>query len=388
MTGLGKSARYMLEGLKKEYTVISVGYNFTAQNIAAFDIDYEIQGLDLRNSTDPNMLGDQVRDYIIRYEPDVVMFFGDVRYFLYLPSIIKQISETLLAGYITVDCANLPLSWLPTISTFDYLMVTSKFAAKEIYRAFNRESSVIYLGYNPKIFNTENVTRAGGLEEKQLVALRADRNQSRKNWPSTFDIWNRWSSDKDVSLLFHTKLEAEDAGAPNLKDFMYNLPHLREKSVCSNRYIAREQDFAKLLKSGDVFFTTTMGEGFGLPILESAACGIPTIGINFSASGELISDGAGIAIDPASYFSNSEGVKMALPNEYGFLEALDKVYADKKMLKELSERALEWAKPYTWDSTCKAIISELGESVSSSLIRMSVLGGDGKMAELKIERII
>jgi len=388
MTGLGKSARYILNGLKKEFNVISVGYNYVPQNVQAFEIDYEVQGLDLRGSSDPNSLGEQVKDYALRYQPDIIVFFGDIRYFLYVPSIIKLIPDCLLAGYITVDCANLPLSWLPTVASFDYLMVTSKFAAHEIYRVFNRESTVIYLGHNKDIFNPNNKIKAKELETKQLIAVRVDRNQSRKNWGSTLDIWNKWSADKDVSLIYHTSLDPEDAGALNLKDFMYNLPAFREKSVCSNKYIATEIDFARLVKNGDIFFTTTMGEGFGLTILESAACGIPSVGVNFSASGELIKDGAGIAIDPSSYFTNSEGVKMALPNEYEFLVALDILYSDKKKLRDLGDMAYEWSQPFTWELTCNKIAQELSRSVSSSLLTLKVLTGAGQMNDLKMERII
>ena len=379
-TGLGKSARYILNGLKSKFDVISTGYNFDQKNIEFFGIDYEIQGLDLKNnSADPSSLGDQVKEYIIRYKPDVVVFFGDVRYFLYIPSIIRDIPDTMLVGYITVDCANLPLAWLPTISTFDSLIVTSDFAKQEIKRAYNRDSDVIYLGYNPEIFNLNNKGRAGGMETKQLVTLRVDRNQSRKNWGATFDIWNRWCSDKDVSFIYHTKLEPEDAGAPNLKEYMYNLPHFREKSACSKNYIAKEEDFSRLIKSVDVFFTTSMGEGFGLSILECAACGIPSVGIDFSASGELLRNGAGIAVPPASYFVNSEGVKMVLPNEHFTLEVLDRLYADKKILREASEKAKEWAKPYTWQNTISMLSDELNKPVGSSILKMKVLGAKGVM---------
>ena len=388
MTGLGKSARYILEGLSKKFEVISVGYNFEPQHVAPLDIKYEIQGLRLDGTNDPAKLGDQVKDYAIKYRPDIIVFFGDVRYFTYIPEILKSLPECLLAGYITTDCSNLPVNWLPTISCLDYLIVTSGFAAEEIDKIYNRQSQVVYLGYNPQIFNTNNKVRVQGLADKQFVAFRVDRNQSRKNWAATFDIWDKWCEDKDAILLYHTKLEAEDLGAPNLKEYLYNKPHMREKSVCSKNYLFDEAEFCGLLKSSDVFFTTTMGEGFGLSILESAACGIPTIGIDFSASGELIRNGAGIAIEAASYFANSEGVKMALPNEYKMREALDKVYSDRQCLAELSQRAVEWSKPYTWQTTVNGLIQCLSNKVNSKFLSMRVINQNGQLANLNIERLV
>jgi len=388
ITGLGKSSRYILEGLSKKFEVISVGYNFEPQHVQPMNIRYETQGLRLDASGDPSKLGDQVKEYIIKYRPDIVVFFGDIRYFTYLPVIVKELPETLYAGYITVDCANLPISWLPTISCFEYLMTTSAFASQEIFNTYNRKSDVVYLGHNPEIFNTENKGRVQGLENKQFVSFRVDRNQSRKNWAATFDIWDKWSADKDAILLYHTKLEPEDAGAPNLKEYMYNKPFMREKSVCSKNYLFDELEFSRLMKSSDVLFTTTMGEGFGLSILEAAACGIPSVGIDFSASGELIRDGAGVAIEAASLFTNSEGVKMALPNEYKIREILDKIYSDRKYLSQLSQKAVEWAKNYTWQNTVAGLTQSLSKNVNSKYLSMRVINQNGQLTNLQIERIL
>jgi len=388
-TGLGKSTRYILQGLKNKFKIFNAGYNFEPRNINALGIDYEISGLDLNGSTDPNELSRQVVSKINEIKPDITVFFGDIRYFLYLPSIVKDIHDTILVGYITVDCCNLPMSWLATIGTFDHIITTSKFASDEIKLKFDRECPYVYLGYNPKFFNRENKKCLPGLEDKQLVAIRVDRNQSRKNWPATLDLWNRWSADKNVNLIFHTVHESEEQSTANLKEYMGNLMNFRAKATSSTSYLLSEELFSGLLKTAEIFLTTTMGEGFGLTILESAACGIPSIGIDFSASGELLRCGAGIAIPPAAFFANQEGVKMALPNINEFMQQLDNVYSDKRFLKELSDKAYEWSKKFMWENTTEKLIDELDrDNLKTSILKVSVISTRGQEENLNIERVI
>ncbi|NTW02340.1 MAG: glycosyltransferase family 4 protein, partial [Oscillochloris sp.] len=45
-----------------------------------------------------------------------------------------------------------------------------------------------------------------------------------------------------------------------------------------------------LYRSADCFVTATRGEGWGMPILEAMACGLPTIATNWSAQTEFMRD--------------------------------------------------------------------------------------------------
>lgn len=390
LTGLGKSTRYILSYLKKEFDVTNLGYNHYPQNLSLFkDIDYPIIGLDLGKSKNPGDLGEGVQRKLVEGNYDIAVFFGDLRYFTYLPGMIGNIPDVSLVGYITVDCSNLPIHWLPIVSTFDHLITTSLFASEEIKKVYDRECPVIYLGHNPKIWNPNNRAPLKGLEKNLLNTCRIDRNQTRKNWVATLDIWNTWSSDKEVNLLAHTSLEPEEEHSLNLKHYMYNLKYIHSKMTLSRQYISEERDFAQIFKGSDIFLTTSMGEGFGLPILEAAACGTPSIGIDFSASGELIKAGAGVALNPGSFYANQEGVKMALPNYYDFLVALDRVYSDKKYLKELSERAVGWARPLTWEMAANKFINELSEqNLKMSALKVRFLDRAGKLNNLPIERLV
>lgn len=63
-------------------------------------------------------------------------------------------------------------------------------------------------------------------------------------------------------------------------------------AILYNQYLRRAQ-LASLYRSADCFVLTSRGEGWGLPILEAMACGIPVIATNWSAQTEFFHAGVG-----------------------------------------------------------------------------------------------
>ena len=56
---------------------------------------------------------------------------------------------------------------------------------------------------------------------------------------------------------------------------------------------------AEIMTRTDVLLAATMGEGFGLTVLEAQACGTRVIVSNFSAQPELVGDGALVEVQPS-----------------------------------------------------------------------------------------
>jgi glycosyltransferase involved in cell wall biosynthesis len=77
-------------------------------------------------------------------------------------------------------------------------------------------------------------------------------------------------------------------------------------------------------------------EGFGLPALEAMACGTPVVASNITALPETIGD-AGLLVDPH--------------DEQAFADALEQLVTDSTHRAELSSRALDQARPFTWERT-------------------------------------
>ena len=95
-----------------------------------------------------------------------------------------------------------------------------------------------------------------------------------------------------------------------------------------------DEELPLLYSSADLLVYTTLYEGFGLPILESMACGTPVITSNISSMPE-IAGAAAILVNP----EKPDEIKKSIKN----------VLSDKELKKELIEKGLKRSKEFTWE---------------------------------------
>jgi len=95
----------------------------------------------------------------------------------------------------------------------------------------------------------------------------------------------------------------------------------------------RDEDLPALYRAAGVFAYPSLNEGFGMPVLEAMACGIPVVTSNVSALPEVAGDAA-LLIDPLDVGALADALKRSL--------------TDSKLHGELRQRGLEHAAQYTW----------------------------------------
>jgi len=61
-----------------------------------------------------------------------------------------------------------------------------------------------------------------------------------------------------------------------------------------------DAQMGSLYRSADCFVLATRGEGWGMPVLEAMACGLPTIATNWSGPADFLSDATGYPLEVAS----------------------------------------------------------------------------------------
>lgn len=101
-------------------------------------------------------------------------------------------------------------------------------------------------------------------------------------------------------------------------------------------------DLLTLYNLCDLFVFPSVAEGYGLPVLEAMACGIPTVASNTTSIPEVI------------------GLSDALFDPYdigGIADKIQQALTDAAFKLRLKEHGLAWSKNFTWDASAKRAIS-------------------------------
>lgn len=124
------------------------------------------------------------------------------------------------------------------------------------------------------------------------------------------------------------------------------------KMIVTSGYITN-QDLPNIYNNAYVFLYTSQREGFGIPILESMACGTPVITSNTSAMPEISGQDA-ILVNPES------------PDEIA--EMMLKLETDNDFYLKQEEVGLQRAKLFSWRNTAERLL-EVYEDVYKELKR-------------------
>ena len=145
---------------------------------------------------------------------------------------------------------------------------------------------------------------------------------------------------------------------PTGYDFGYNMINLTNLyDVAANTIFTSPEDYADLSEelmadmfgAGDVFMQCSHSEGFGIPILEAAACGQPCIATDYSSMSELV-EGHGIKIRVACKELQARNYNYhAIPYVPDIVKAMEYYYEKQQRAKDEGKKASEWAKGYDWE---------------------------------------
>jgi len=95
-------------------------------------------------------------------------------------------------------------------------------------------------------------------------------------------------------------------------------------------------------QAADLFVFPSLYEGFGLPILESMACGTPVVSSNAASLPEVVGR-AGILVDPY--------------NVKEMAGAMYRILSDKSLVQDLIKKGLKQSKRFSWVQTAKETLA-------------------------------
>ncbi|MCS4191514.1 glycosyltransferase involved in cell wall biosynthesis [Salinibacter ruber] len=160
-----------------------------------------------------------------------------------------------------------------------------------------------------------------------------------KNIPRLIASFNRMVRQQGISDL---SLVLAGGLGRSLDDVLEDLEVEKEdlENVHFTGFVA-DEDLAALYSGAEAFVFPSLYEGFGLPVLEAMQCGCPVIASNTSSIPEIAGEAA-ILVDPH--------------DEERLSESMWRVHTSPEKRKKMSERGMQKAKDYSWESRAKSIL--------------------------------
>jgi len=107
----------------------------------------------------------------------------------------------------------------------------------------------------------------------------------------------------------------------------------------------------------DVFVLPTMAEGFGLPIVEAQACGVPALATDFSSCPELLPDDF-CKLRVKATLVMHRNIEQAVVDVDDIVEKLEMVYADPGLRSRLAVAGRQLISKFTWDACAAGLMRD------------------------------
>jgi len=126
------------------------------------------------------------------------------------------------------------------------------------------------------------------------------------------------------------------------------------------------EDMGKLYGGFDILLNASRAEGFGIPILEAAACGVPAIGTNFTSMPELIK-GHGWLVEKYTRDLTAALSFVAIPDEYEMADHLADAYNNPDKLRRFGADSRKFALNYDWEKVIVPLWIKLIEDIREEI---------------------
>ena len=318
---------------------------------------------------------------IVRQKPDIAVILNDPwnigPYVDYLERYAKSLEKhdrkddaimlrrTPLVGWIAVDGDNVSGRDLNHLAR---VIVWTEYAREQIeLGGYEGECDVVPLACDRELFQQYPIdeSRAKVLPEQvprdAFVIGVVGRNQPRKRLDLSLQYFGEWIQSRgiDDAYLYLHVAPTGDVGIDIPRIAKYY--GLAGKLVVMNQGVMHDigDDMMPYVYSAlDLYWTTSQGEGWGLPALEAMSCGVPVLAPDWSGLGSW-AQGAAELIEctgraPTAPLNDQAFTIGGIPDRELTLEALDYFYAaETRNARRLdyAERGFVRAQMYDWETT-------------------------------------
>ena len=242
-------------------------------------------------------------------------------------------------------------SFEKSIANADKIITDSMFVKKELFEIFGIEADKVHhinLGFSDefKVYDKillQSVLESYGLDfQKYFVSVGTL--EPRKNIETILDAYDNLNAGHRKN----TKLLIVGPHGWRADSTQRRIQSLQESgNIIHLNYVPRTT-LAKLISGSICLVYPSIYEGFGLPVLEAMACGIPVITSEKSSMPE-VSGEAGLLVDPQDYMQISKWMEL--------------LYSDSDFREEKSKASLKQSQNFSWDKCVRETIEVYNRAI-------------------------
>lgn len=296
----------------------------------------------------------------------------------------------------TVDARPQARQWIATYESADACLTYSEWAGEVLKQQSGNK--IKYIGISPPsaheayrpIEDKVNLRLSMGINPEAKIIGTVMRNQRRKLYPDLFQAFrillDSVSDSSDYYLYCHTSYPDLGWDIPELLQqyqlsskvyFTYicgqtgrPFPSLFKGAIAQSPFTGQfgaslsnvkngveYEDLSKIINLFDLYVQYANCEGFGLPQVEAAACGIPVMATDYSAMESVVRNLGGIPLTPKALYKELEtGCFRAVPDNHlsaaKFKEFFEQPISIRK--KKGFDTRQAFLNHYQWDKSGKA----------------------------------
>ena len=296
------------------------------------------------------------------FQPDLIVSCQDFPYHLQIWNACRIDFSRIKWMFITpIDGTPIHSDWVKLVDFADGAMVISRFGV-EAMRQEGKRISLCHPGVDASEFypaESEERTKLRALmgygADDYIVGV-VCMNQGRKAISKMVEGFFEFARDKPDARLYLDMDKTSPAGwdiptlltQMNLSDGDKARVKYREDAFKAQELLPLRNRYVML----DVHMVISHREGFGLPILESMACKIPSMALDYCSGPEIAGEGRGVLVKRIDYMESGTwgGARDAFPDMADLIRNLNQLYADKSIAALFAQRGYEWAVKQTWDA--------------------------------------
>jgi glycosyltransferase involved in cell wall biosynthesis len=315
-----------------------------------------------------------VREAYVEFKPDLVYMTcepGTVTAFaMHLPQDAEVLAYSPIEGE--------PMSnrmWTSVMTNIDSF-TCSAYGADVFKRTTGLSIPWVYHGVDHDTFQVTGLrdkTREHLKWQDKFIVMSVGQNVRRKQLPRLIEAMHilRYGYKRDdIYLYLHTvpfqNYWLEGWNLPEVIDFyrVGDRVMFHPAMGSFNSFVPERTDdptypgLVELYNAADLFVLPSQVEGFGLPIAEAMACGLP-VAVTKYAAGWEVANPAGRGILPHDWEMHKSGTRYANVSPDEIAKVILKLARNPNELARMRERGLERVKDFQWSEFDEMLLSEI-----------------------------